>query len=179
MRSAAQAVDHVLQELVDVASSAWGCVDLLVFGDHGMVSVQRTVDIGSRVRGFEADGGLCFVDSTLLRCWHEKDGRARRFAGQLLEELEPPCSSIEIPRRYRERLGGAVLALPPGVVFHPSYFGTDTPPRGMHGYGGGEGGDETLVGSTFGPGNPPSTLGGRGSLKRVYDLAANWVETAL
>lgn len=119
--------DHRIQRLLSHASDR----NLLVFGDHGMVSVIKHLRINL---SWVPQGVLYFVDSTSIRFWahpHEHSRIREHMASHSgLFEL----SSADLAR-YRADLvpNGLVFWAEPGCVFTPNFFGPE-PVKGMHGY---------------------------------------------
>ncbi len=119
-------------------------LDLIVFGDHGMVEVRETVDITTALRGSQAVLGkhyIMFLDSTMARFWF-LDGRYATEILSILEEFGDKGGILTRQEsvRYRIRFGNrkfwdSLWLARDGVLIHPSFFHVDgEPPRGMHGY---------------------------------------------
>ncbi|MBT5829200.1 MAG: hypothetical protein HOH77_03300 [Candidatus Latescibacteria bacterium] len=118
----------------------------LIVGDHGMLPVTDTIDIGTTIRqalsGFKhARDYILFLDSTLARVWWHNER-----AGEALREIfaAPPISQkgkiIDVKEAQRlaipppgERYGQLIWRANPGVMVFPDYFNNKVP-LGMHGY---------------------------------------------
>lgn len=110
-------------------------VTTLVVGDHGMADVARVVDPQPIVDG--AMGTRVFVDSTMLRFWGSDAAlhRARALAERQVPDARWLDSSALAQLRVPvvdSPYGRAMLALPEGAIFAPSYVGGRV--AGMHGY---------------------------------------------
>ena len=118
-------------------------VRILFFGDHGMVTVVRSVDVQGELRHLGLEPGhrfRMFVDSPMIRCWfHDDEMRVEVRAalegfsfGQVLDSATLARYDAD---RMRPGNGELFFSAHPGVVFVPNAFqGTTTPVRGMHGY---------------------------------------------
>ncbi|MFT5367937.1 MAG: hypothetical protein ACI8V2_002900 [Candidatus Latescibacterota bacterium] len=118
----------------------------LLVGDHGMLPVTDTIDIGttidSALQGFKhAKDYILFLDSTLARVWWSNDraGKALQEAftnppltqkGTLINDAE--AEQLAIPKPGA-RYGQLIWRANPGVMIFPDYFNTKIP-VGMHGY---------------------------------------------
>ena len=119
-----------------------GGVRGLVFGDHGMVAVQRTVDVRStleRLRVRPSDDYLYFLDSTLARFWFFNE-RARRIVTEAMAEVEGGRLITEKDRiayriRYsHNRFGELIWWADGGTLIFPNFWQDRKPIKGMHGY---------------------------------------------
>jgi hypothetical protein len=117
--------------------------DLIAFGDHGMVGVERTLDIPaalatlpSRVRS----AVVPFYDSTLARFWSDSPS-ALAAVRERLECLDG--GAVVTPERARHfelpesvaDVGDLLFLAEPGTVLHPNWFSRrGRAVKGMHGY---------------------------------------------
>lgn len=116
--------------------------DLWVYllSDHGMVDVERTVDVMGRLAGLSVrwpEDYLAFFDSTFARFWWRKQGarEAVRAAlegipGRWLDEATLAREGVRFPDRD---YGDDLFLLDPGVLMVPSFMGRE-PVAAMHGY---------------------------------------------
>jgi hypothetical protein len=135
--------DRLVERLVQTLRSRFDAVDLLLFGDHGMVSVTRGVDILRMLDDLPLERGIDytpFVDSTMVRVWTH-GARARAMLPEVLRQAEGARLLTDADRRRMHiagcdpRNGDLLLLAEPGVVFLPNFFqGDRLLPRGMHGY---------------------------------------------
>lgn len=105
-------------------------------GDHGMAEVRRAIDPRPLTARLPA-GLRYFVDSTFLRVWGEEPALGR--AGRALEgaiEGARWLDRISLAARRAPTegspYGDAMLVLPEGSIFAPSWVGGRV--AGMHGY---------------------------------------------
>ncbi len=135
--------DRLCRELIETARQRYGEVNVVLFGDHGMVNVTRTLDLqpvldATRLR-FGADFAW-FLDSTMARFWfYHRRARAAVIeafrqvtGGHLLSETELKDFGIAgCDRRNAEM----IFLADPGVLLFPNFFqGSGEPIKGMHGY---------------------------------------------
>lgn len=136
-------LDRALEETVEWVGLHGVDLELVVFGDHGMVPVVGKIDSSSlkeELEEWERRGDCTvFLDSTMVRvrAWDPKiESRIRQAMnrlphGRILEE--------QTLRRwgawFQDRSYGDVLFLAdPGYVVTPNYFQGRSPVAGMHGY---------------------------------------------
>jgi hypothetical protein len=137
------ATDRLVEELLETLRRRYDHVDLVAFGDHGMVPVTSAVDVASVLAALPVRRGVdysYFLDSTLARFWFRTD-RARAFVLDGLGSCaggawlaEGDCTRLQIAKCDR-RNGEAMFLAEPGVVIAPNFFqGAGAELRGMHGY---------------------------------------------
>ena len=142
-RDRVRATDALVEELVETLDRRSDALDALIFGDHGMVSVTRTVDVNAKLRSLPLALGrdyTCFLDSTMVRVWSHT-GAARDSLPLELDRVPGArVLSQDDLRRFHvagcdRRNGELFLLADPGVVFLPNFFqGDRQTPLGMHGY---------------------------------------------
>ena len=135
-------VDSGIGQIYARAASLYEEVHLVVFGDHGMVEVERYESLEETIRaaGLDMRKDLYFLDSTFARFWVEDPGR-RAHLERLLDDL-PFGRVISGADRARYRIryphnyfGDVLFAVDDAVLIHPSFYSTGRyPPKGMHGY---------------------------------------------
>jgi hypothetical protein len=130
-----------LRELMALAREHYDEVRLFVCSDHGMATVEHTVDIGSRVEALGLNEGRDFIvtyDSTMARFWFNSDEARRRITallntipeGRILPEEELAALGCDFDG---QQYGELIFLLDAGVIIVPSHMGTK-PITGMHGY---------------------------------------------
>ncbi len=130
-----------LRELMALAREHYDEVRLFVCSDHGMATVEHTVDIGSQVDALGLDEGRDFIatyDSTMARFWFNSDEARRRITallntipeGRILPEEELAALGCDFDG---QQYGELIFLLDAGVIIVPSHMGT-RPITGMHGY---------------------------------------------
>jgi len=135
--------DGLCRELIESARKKYGAVNVVLFGDHGMVNVTRTLDLTSVIAGmglrFGSDFGY-FLDSTMVRFWFYHQGAEQTVraafknisGGRLLDAAEMKHFGIAGCDR---RNGELYFLADPGALLFPNFFqGDGEPIKGMHGY---------------------------------------------
>jgi hypothetical protein len=130
-----------LRELMALAREHYNEVRLFVCSDHGMATVEHTVDIGSQVEALGLNEGRDFIvtyDSTMARFWFYSDEARRRITallntipeGRVLPQEELAALGCDFDG---QQYGELIFLLDAGVIIVPSHMGTK-PITGMHGY---------------------------------------------
>ena len=140
--STAAAIDDSLRTVWHHAASLWPNPKLLVFGDHGMVTVRGAVDVEDALQALPLRHGrdyAVFLDSTVARFWFLGE-KARTPITERLAGLrggrwltEEDLEELHLRGGAREN-GEAFWLLDDGLVIMPSYFQRTVRPAGMHGY---------------------------------------------
>jgi hypothetical protein len=114
---------------------------LYLCSDHGMVDIERTVDVMARVAALPWKRGrdyVAFYDSTMARFWWRT--AAARDAIRAALASEPAGQWLTREQLAREgadfadhRYGEDIFLLLPGVLLVPSFMGR-APVAAMHGY---------------------------------------------
>lgn len=173
VRRACLEVDEGLVRLIGISRQAWSNAGFILFGDHGMVPVNHHVNVVEETETFEANGGLVFIDSTMLRVWHDDRSVAVRFCAELAEGILGGLVQNVANVEYDATFADEALFLQAGAIFHPSYFADGKAPRGMHGYGGGGAGDRTIAVTNLQSGCPRCAVD---NLSYVHTLARSWLQ---
>jgi hypothetical protein len=122
----------------------------LVFGDHGMLDVERTLSVMPMVRDVARRAGLnigrdfdLWLDSTLVRMWFRADRALAVLTewmstdatmaahGQVLSAEK--CAALHVPKPG-EAYGDLMWLAEPGVLLWPDYYHHHVQYMGMHGY---------------------------------------------
>jgi len=131
-------IERVYDRMVEVHQN----VRALVFSDHGMAKVQKTVDIRailSRLSLRVPEEYIYFLDSTLARFWFF-NSRARVQVREALEGVEGGrwlnSQDREIYRiRYpHNRFGDEIWWADGGTLIFSNFWQDRKPVKGMHGY---------------------------------------------
>lgn len=134
-------IDRSIERVVSHAESVFDQVNVIVFGDHGMVPVTESVDVISALDRLDwscPDDFVYFADSNQVRFWYSSDacrddiieaisalGKGDFFTEEDREELDADIS---------ERYGEEIFLTDPGVIVSPNFFQGDGDVAGMHGY---------------------------------------------
>ncbi len=135
--------DKYVELLLETIKSRYDSVNLLLFGDHGMVNVVRTIDVWKVLKETGLRFGndyAFFLDSTMARFWFYHRGAKRTVTEALSHLSGGSILDSEALARFKiadcdPRNGELLFLAHPGVLIFPNFFQTTgTPVRGMHGY---------------------------------------------
>jgi len=115
--------------------------DVFIFSDHGMVEVEKTVNILSQLRRSGLREGrdfITFLDSTLARFWTLRPEAKQQIlkalklinGGRVLSDDDLNRYQIPMDRKY----GEIIWLADPGTLILPNYYQGTKPAKGMHGY---------------------------------------------
>lgn len=130
-----------LRELLATARDHYSEVRLFICSDHGMCSVDKTVDIMAGIEALGLEQVTDYVatyDSTMARFWFKNErARARieehlagRSDGHVLSRQELTALGCDFAG---DRYGELIYLVQPGTLIIPSHMGTQAI-AGMHGY---------------------------------------------
>lgn len=143
VRKGIQVMDGLCRNLIETLKKRYQRVNLVLFGDHGMVNVTRTLDLEVRLARTGLVHGVdyaYFLDSTMARFWFHhaaaravvQDALGNITGGRMLDASAMKHYGIDCCD-YRN--AEAVFLADPGVLIFPNYFqASGEPIRGMHGY---------------------------------------------
>jgi len=136
-------IDNRLQTIWEYCDETFGTVNLIAFGDHGMVEVTETLDLWSELQSTDLSLGEdfeVFLDSTMARFWsetHQVEAEIKSFlngfdSGTILTEQDRQ----EYRARFADnRFGDLLFLMDPGTTISPNFFNRSADPAaGMHGY---------------------------------------------
>ena len=142
IRTALKRVDKGIERIVKVAKERFEEVHLVIMGDHGMMEVQRHLDIRAELKKLpfklEKDY-LVFLDSTMARFWLFSD-MAESLIVDLLDNIEGGhILEQEEKDKYHlnyshNKFGDIIFLVDPGVLIFPNFYQSKKPVKGMHGY---------------------------------------------
>jgi Type I phosphodiesterase / nucleotide pyrophosphatase len=135
--------DDTVRHLVDSLRPRYRHLDVLLFGDHGMLNVVSTCDLWGDLDRTDLRFGVDYVhfmDSSMARFWFHTEG-ARGCVREILDRnpLGRILDDADL-RRYRmsgcdPRNGELIFLAHPGVLIFPNFYQSDGDPIvGMHGY---------------------------------------------
>ncbi len=143
LQKAMQRTDQLLREMVENLRQRFSTVKVVLFGDHGMVSVTRSLDLGAILEKtglkFGADY-VYFLDSSMARFWFYHHGARRKVeealsgvsGGKILVGDELQLHGLD---QCDRRNGELYFLADPGVLIFPNFFQQSGQPiPGMHGY---------------------------------------------
>ncbi len=138
-----QNADELTECLVERCKELDPNCEIIIFGDHGMLTVVRTMDLWTELNQLPFRFGedyVYFLDSTMARFWFlNQQARApieKWLAsvplGKILNEEDKKQFSID---GCDPRNGELIFLVEPHIVIHPNFFQrAGSAPRGMHGY---------------------------------------------
>jgi hypothetical protein len=140
-RRVVRRTDRSTGEVVDRLRARLGDVNLVLFSDHGMSQVKRTVAYPELWVHPAFPERFCFaLDATMVRLWfHDGDEDLRAQVRARVERGAPgrwlDAADLEaLHLRFENRLyGDEVFLLDPGVAIFPN-FHSMLNPRAMHAY---------------------------------------------
>ena len=135
-------VDEVLGRLYTLAASRFEELHFLVFGDHGMATVVRHLNVQQALQALRCRpvrDYLMFLDSTMARFWFFDGGARAQVWGALGGLGGGHWISQEERKRYHlsyrhNCFGDEIFLADPGVLILPNYYQGNEPVKGMHGY---------------------------------------------
>jgi len=135
-------VDALVEAMLNTLRSRFDAVDVVLFGDHGMVSVTGSTDVWAAIErtGLRIGDDLpMFLDSTMARFW-PPTAAIRARVEQALESLpgrvldDADLQRLDL-RGCDPRNGTLIFLAHPGVLISPNFFQREGDSvRGMHGY---------------------------------------------
>lgn len=116
-------------------------LNVMILTDHGMSKVHGTVNILGGLKQLKSkiyQDYAAFVDSTMIRFWFFEEGARQEVcgflsqmrSGHILNSKEKELLKIPSDPSYGEE----IYALDEGFIFHPCFFHSRSPLKGMHGY---------------------------------------------
>ena len=136
-------IDAAVKEIYEMLEGMFDEVNCLIFGDHGMVEIKKTIDIESQLKssGLKVPDDLVyFLDSTQARFWF-KNEHAKKVVEEILGRFsdsgrilnEDDLTRLHI-RYDHNKFGDLFFAVNESVMIYPNFFQRTSPSRGMHGY---------------------------------------------
>ena len=135
-------IDRFAEEAYSLLKKSVNVINLLVFGDHGMVEVEREFDMAGYLKKTKAIVGkhyLYFLDSTIARFWFFNPGAEEEITGVLAEIghgtliTEDRFEEFKIDYGHN-RFGELFWVCEGGEIILPNYFQGKKRVKGMHGY---------------------------------------------
>ena len=142
VNTAIERTDQLIHELVTTLRRRFDRLDLVLFGDHGMVSVAQTIDVAAALTAAGLQIGrdmMAFLDSTMARFWFPGADRRDAVTAALSSLPGRVLSPTDLARfdlvGCDKRNGELIFLADPGVLLMPNFFQRSGDPlRGMHGY---------------------------------------------
>jgi len=142
LKNTLKKVDNGIKKIINIAKSRFDSVDLVIIGDHGMIEVNKYIDIWSRLKQLSLQleqDYLVFLDSTMARFWFfNKISKIKIIeslnglaGGHILSKEEKIKYHLNYPHN---RFGDIMFLADPGVLIFPNFYQWHKPLKGMHGY---------------------------------------------
>jgi predicted AlkP superfamily pyrophosphatase or phosphodiesterase len=133
--------ERQLRDLIKEARANYKEVRLFVCSDHGMATVNKTIDLMPRIESLGWKYGKDYVaayDSTMARFWFLNPDVKASVCNALEDVKEGKIVSenelVELGCDFAgNQYGDLIFLLDPGAIICPSHMGTK-PITGMHGY---------------------------------------------
>jgi hypothetical protein len=133
--------EQELRKLLAIANERYEDVRLFICSDHGMCTVEKSVDVMAEIARLACQEGRDYAatyDSTMARFWFHND-QARECISAKLTEL--PYGHILSQQELAtlgcdfdgDQYGELIFLVDPGMLIVPSHMGNQ-PIAGMHGY---------------------------------------------
>jgi hypothetical protein len=141
-RKALKELDTAVEVVYRHLSSMFDEVNGVIFGDHGMVSIQRLVDVDAALRKTDLRvprDYVYFLDSTQARFWFQHES-ARRITEKALASLEGGRILREEDHKHlhirfhHDRFGQLIFVADGHTLIFPNFFQHLSSAQGMHGY---------------------------------------------
>jgi len=143
-------VDAHIKKLADVFFNQYPAGNLLAIGDHGMLEVERHINVDAKIFRAVKKASLklqkdfdYFLDSTLARLWFHSERAKNAFQTLFSEDTElTSLGKLLTPKLATElhipspggRYGDLLWIANPGILIFPDFFHFRKPCIGMHGY---------------------------------------------
>jgi predicted AlkP superfamily pyrophosphatase or phosphodiesterase len=144
LRDLVRRTDALVESLIATLRQRYETLKIIIFGDHGMVSVTRSIDVRPALASTGFVSGVdyvYFLDSVMVRLWFLTE-RSRPIVLDALSRVSG-IQLLTAEDKVRHRIAGChpsnaheIFLADPGVVISPDFFtGSSSPaPVGMHGY---------------------------------------------
>lgn len=151
MRPALRKADNDIRKIYEKYTEVSPDTNFIVLGDHGMMSVDDSIDIISQCNLLPFNIGSdydYFLDSTIARFWihnsRSREGIEKMLSsdefiskGFILDEKK--ACELNIPNKQRSESGNLmygdiIWCANKGVVIAPDFFNTNKELKGMHGF---------------------------------------------
>lgn len=134
-------IDNAIHSIYKHANDHYQSVDLIIFGDHGMVETKSNIDLSDIInKYFSRDKtNKYFLDSTMARFWVSDENIRTQVinalnnisGGHVISDSEKNRFHINYKHNY---FGDIIYAAECGNLIHPSFYSESSAPKGMHGY---------------------------------------------
>jgi len=143
-------LDDTINAFIKSFSSKCNQSRFILLGDHGMASVNTSIDIKSIIKDLILENNwvsgkdiIYFLDSTMLRVWVLNDKIRNKLFNSLKNNHDLIKNGIFLSKEnsikynipYGTEYGDLIWWANPGVMIYPDFFHHQKQqPKGMHGY---------------------------------------------
>lgn len=136
-------IDRTIKFFYDYYQKKHKEIKLIIFGDHGMVPVTKTVDIINYLEKHNvkfSKKDLFFIDSNMFRFWSDSNAIKEKIKKILSKTTFGQLLTIDLCKNFHyffnhNKYGDIIFLTNPGTIFYPNFFQSYNIPKGMHGYG--------------------------------------------
>lgn len=135
-------LDYLVKNLIKELREMYQEVNIMIFGDHGMVEVNKTLNISAEIEksGLKENRDyFVFLDATMARFWFKSE-EAKQKVIEVLQDIESGHILVEQDiKKFRidfphTKYGELIFLAHSGVLISPNYFQGSDIVKGMHGY---------------------------------------------
>ncbi|PIQ89475.1 MAG: hypothetical protein COV72_02920 [Candidatus Omnitrophica bacterium CG11_big_fil_rev_8_21_14_0_20_42_13] len=128
-------------EICDTANRSFNAVNLFIFSDHGMASIDNSFELKKDIETIDfktPDDYIAFYDSTMARFWFFNNAAKIKITEKLKSKNYGRILSAEEIREFNidfknNMYGELIFLMNTGSVINPSFMGSKIP-QGMHGF---------------------------------------------
>jgi predicted AlkP superfamily pyrophosphatase or phosphodiesterase len=138
----AKKIDRFLEKTFNLLLRKYNTLNFIVFGDHGMVEVKKTINILRLMKSLPVEVGkdyVMFLDSPSARFWFTNERAKGIIINKLTEIKDGRILTEDDYERYRirfkhNRFWDLIFLLNPGTIVFPNFFQGVNIVKAMHGY---------------------------------------------
>ena len=131
-----------IESLIDQFEKVNKEVKYVIFGDHGMVNINRYIDVKKIIKNLplkEETDYIYFLDSTLARFWF-KNEKSKKIIMDTFSEIpegswinEKEIKDYKIKYNHN-KFGDAIWWVHDKTIISPNFWQCEKKLKGMHGY---------------------------------------------
>jgi predicted AlkP superfamily pyrophosphatase or phosphodiesterase len=135
-------IDDAVQKIFSTLTNMFNNLNALIFGDHGMVRVEKFINIEEILHSLKAKpikDYIYFLDSTQARFWFKnkktkteiENALKNLSEGHILTEKEKKDLHFKFDH---QKFGELIFIVHDHTLIFPNFFQNKKPEKGMHGY---------------------------------------------
>jgi len=141
-KNALKNLDRYLEKIFDKLTEPEKGMQLIIMGDHGMVEVQKLINIQERLSQLSCKPWVdyaYFLDSTFARFWFYNPKAKDEITDMLMNVAGGRVLTDADKQHYRinykhNKFGDLMFWADGGNLIFPNFYQDKQPVRGMHGY---------------------------------------------